>query len=100
MENIKEQFIRLYAELDLTDDQFAMLRKLERDVYAELSKTNISKNYPWLNKDDLEFAIALYKKNRLDAVKFLTSLARPHSLTPFKVAKEILDTYNVFNNID
>jgi hypothetical protein len=36
MENIKEQFARLYMELDLTDDQAAMIRKLQRDVDAAL----------------------------------------------------------------
>lgn len=36
MENIKEQFARLYMELDLTDDQAAMIKKLQRDVYAAL----------------------------------------------------------------
>ena len=36
MENIKEQFKRLFCELDLTDDQAAMIRKLQRDVDATL----------------------------------------------------------------
>lgn len=36
MENIKEQFARLYMELDLTDDQAAMIKKLQRDVDAAL----------------------------------------------------------------
>lgn len=36
MENIKEQFARLYMELDLTDDQAAMINKLQRDVDAAL----------------------------------------------------------------
>jgi hypothetical protein len=45
MENIKEQFARLYAELDLTDDQFAMLRKLQRDVEAALRQPLVSRSY-------------------------------------------------------
>lgn len=36
MENINEQFKRLFCELDLTDDQAAMIKKLQRDVDAAL----------------------------------------------------------------
>lgn len=36
MENINEQFKRLFCELDLTDDQAAMIKKLQRDVNAAL----------------------------------------------------------------
>jgi len=53
----------------------------------------VSSRYPWLNKDDLDFAIALQEENRLEAVKWLCEIARPHSLTPLKTAKEILDAY-------
>ena len=38
MENINEQFKRLFCELDLTDDQAAMIKKLQRDVNAALSQ--------------------------------------------------------------
>jgi len=38
MENIKEQFARLYMELDLTDDQAAMIKKLQRGINDPLSK--------------------------------------------------------------
>jgi hypothetical protein len=44
MENIKEQFARLYMELDLTDDQAAMIKKLQRDVDAALRQPPISAN--------------------------------------------------------
>lgn len=44
MDNIKEQFARLYMELDLTDDQAAMIRKLQRDVYA-LGLSHVSSSY-------------------------------------------------------
>ncbi len=53
----------------------------------------VSGRHPWLNKDDLDFAIALQEENRLEAVKWLCEIARPHSLTPLKIAKEILDAY-------
>lgn len=53
----------------------------------------VSGRHPWLNKDDLDFAIALQEENRLEAVKWLCEIARPHSLTPLKTAKEILDAY-------
>jgi hypothetical protein len=36
MENINEQFKRLFCELDLTDDQAAMIKKLQRDVDVAL----------------------------------------------------------------
>lgn len=36
MENINEQFKRLFCELDLTDDQAAMIKKLQKDVDAAL----------------------------------------------------------------
>ena len=42
MENIKEQFARLYMELDLTDDQAAMIKKLQRDVDAALRQPLVS----------------------------------------------------------
>lgn len=42
MENIKEQFARLYTELDLTDDQAAMIKKLQRDVDAALRQPPVS----------------------------------------------------------
>lgn len=41
MENIKEQFARLYMELDLTDDQAAMIKKLQRDVDAALRQPHV-----------------------------------------------------------
>lgn len=47
----------------------------------------------WLQKDDLEFAIALQEENRLEAVKWLCDKAKGHSLTPLKDAKDILDAY-------
>ncbi len=46
MENIKEKFARLYAELDLTDDQFSMLRKLQRDVEEALRQLPVSSSVP------------------------------------------------------
>ena len=49
--------------------------------------------HSWLNKDDLEFAIALQEENRLEAVKWLCEKAKGHSLTPLKDAKDILDAY-------
>lgn len=42
MENIKEQFARLYMELYLTDDQAAMIKKLQRDVEAALRQQPVS----------------------------------------------------------
>ena len=36
MENINEQFNRLFCELDLADEQAAMIKKLQRDVDAAL----------------------------------------------------------------
>ena len=53
----------------------------------------VSGRHSWLNKDDLEFAVALQEENRLEAVKWLCEKAKGHSLTPLKDAKEILDAY-------
>jgi hypothetical protein len=44
MNNIKEQFVRLYYELELTDDTSAMLKKLQRDVEKELRDYDKLKN--------------------------------------------------------
>jgi erythromycin esterase-like protein len=41
MENINEQFKRLFFELDLTDDQAAMIKKLQRDVDAALRQPHV-----------------------------------------------------------
>lgn len=49
--------------------------------------------YTWLRKADLDFAIALQEENRLEAVKWLCEIAKPHSLTPLKTAIEILNAY-------
>lgn len=46
MENIKEQFARLYMELDLTDDQASMINKLQKDVNAALGLARVSKSLP------------------------------------------------------
>lgn len=54
---------------------------------------DVSGRHSWLNKDDLEFAIALQEENRLEAVKWLCEKAKGYSLTPLKDAKDILDAY-------
>lgn len=46
MENINEQFKRLFCELDLTDDQAAMIKKLQRDVNAALHQPPVSGSLP------------------------------------------------------
>lgn len=52
MENIKEQFTRLYMELDLTDDQAAMINKLQRDVDAALRQPPVSGSLPFNGVSD------------------------------------------------
>jgi len=54
MENIKEQFARLYMELDLTDDQAAMINKLQKDVNAALGLAHVSKSLP-IKKYEIDF---------------------------------------------
>jgi hypothetical protein len=54
---------------------------------------DVSDRHSWLNKDDLEFAVALQEENRLEAVKWLCEKAKGHSITPLKDAKDILDAY-------
>ncbi len=46
MENINEQFKRLFCELDLTDDQAAMIKKLQKDVDAALHQPPVSGSLP------------------------------------------------------
>jgi len=60
----------------------------------------VSGRHLWLDPDDLEFARALQEENRLEAVKWLCEKARPHTLTPLKDAKDILDAYRFlsYNN--
>ena len=48
MDNIKEQFARLYMELDLTDDQAAMIKKLQRDVDAALGLAHVGRSYSFV----------------------------------------------------
>ena len=47
MENINEQFKRLFCELDLTDDQASMIKKLQRDVDAALRQPPVSGSLPF-----------------------------------------------------
>ena len=54
---------------------------------------DVSGRHSWLQKDDLEFAVALQEEDRLGAVKWLCEKAKGHSLTPLKDAKDILDAY-------
>lgn len=62
-------------------------------VNEALRQPLVSGRHSWLQKDDLEFAIALQEENRLEAVKWLCEKAKGHSLTPLKDAKDILDAY-------
>jgi hypothetical protein len=48
MENINEQFKRLFCELDLTDDQAAMIKKLQRDVDVALRQPPVSPRIDWV----------------------------------------------------
>jgi len=84
MENERIKILQQVANGELTPEQ--------ADEQL-LSLFFVSGRHPWLNKDDLDFAIALQEENRLEAVKWLCEIARPHSLTPLKTAKEILDAY-------
>ena len=58
-----------------------------------LDLLGVSGRHLWLDPDDLEFARALQEENRLEAVKWLCEKAKPHTLTPLKDAKDILDAY-------
>lgn len=51
MENINEQFKRLFYELDLTDDQAAMIKKLQMDVDAALRQLHVSGRFLPPNED-------------------------------------------------
>jgi hypothetical protein len=64
-----------------------------RTFIGTITLLGVSGRHLWLNPDDLEFARALQEENRLEAVKWLCEKARPHTLTPLKDAKDILDAY-------
>lgn len=84
---MKEQIEKMYIQ--------ALIDDLPPNVFADqvLRLFDVSGRYSWLQKDDLEFAIALQEENRLEAVKWLCEKAKGHSLTPLKDAKDILDAY-------
>ena len=50
-------------------------------------------NWPtWLSQDDFEIARLYYKDNKkLDAIKHLASIARPHIESPIKWAKNFVE---------
>lgn len=84
---MKEQIEQMYIQ--------ALINDLPPNVFADqvLHLFDVSGRHSWLQKDDLEFAIALQEENRLEAVKWLCEKLKSHSITPLKDAKEILDTY-------
>lgn len=84
---MKEQIYNIC--LKLNSGQIAVTEATEQllDLFDVIGR------HSWLQKDDLEFAIALQEENRLEAVKWLCEKAKGHSLTPLKDAKDILDSY-------
>jgi hypothetical protein len=49
---------------------------------------DVTGRHSWLNKDDLEFAVALQEENRLEAVKWLCEKAKGHfGCLPLTVCK-------------
>lgn len=53
--------------------------------------------HSWLKKEDLEFALKLYQSNRLEAVKWLSNVARPHTEAPLKTAIDIISEHTQNN---
>ena len=45
----------------------------------------------WLGSEDFEFVKMLYKENKLQAVKYLYELAKPHKQNPLSWSKEFLE---------
>lgn len=84
---MKEQIYKICTQLN--NGQIAITEATEQ----LLDLFDVSGRHSWLQKDDLEFAIALQEENRLEAVKWLCEKAKGHSLTPLKDAKDILDAY-------
>ena len=84
---MKEQIEKMYIQ--------ALIDDLPPNVFADqvLRLFDVSGRHLWLNPDDLEFARALQEENRLEAVKWLCEKAKPHTSTPLKDAKDILDAY-------
>ena len=84
---MKEKIYKICTQLN--DGQIAVTEATEQ----LLDLFDVSGRHSWLQKDDLEFAIALQEENRLEAVKWLCEKAKGYSITPLKDAKEILDAY-------
>lgn len=74
----------------------ALINDWSPQVFAKkiLNLLDVTIKYNWLQKDDLEFAVALQEESRIKAVKWLYEKAKGHSQTPLKDAKEILDAYH------
>ena len=45
----------------------------------------------WLDNEDFEFAKMLFKENKLQGVKYLYELAKPHKQNPLSWAKTFLE---------
>jgi hypothetical protein len=89
---IQGRELNLYQRRLALEEWHKLLNYVD-EIEQALSMADVSDRHSWLNKDDLEFAIALQNENRLEAVKWLCEKAKVHSLTPLKDAKEILDAY-------
>lgn len=96
----KEQFLKFNNGYFLSKfdslEQIESIKFTGEELYEYVTALlEFDREYFWLSKDDLEFALALQEESKLEAVKWLSSKARPHSLTPLKTAKEILDKYYI-----
>lgn len=92
-EDFKQGFEIAYQVEDFKGVMEWVFNFIEIEIESKFHQPTVIGRYSWLQKDDLEFAIALQEENRLEAVKWLCEKARGHSLTPLKDAKDILDAY-------
>ena len=64
------------------------------DIMLLIKKELKNEEIPsWLSDEDYQHAVELYKNKKLDAVKFLTEIARPYSDTPLKWSHEFLNKH-------
>ena len=49
-------------------------------------------DYPsWLDKEEFEFSKELYKESKIQGIKYLLELSRPHKDNPLRWSKEFLE---------
>jgi hypothetical protein len=76
---------------DLSDAITECESNLANSKPANCDIPDISNCPAWLDNEDFEFAKMLFKDNKLQGVKYLYELAKPHTQNPLSWAKTFLE---------